>query len=71
MTEPKHAQTPERFAWLTPDVRRWLYGISTAIVPILVIYGVIESETAPMWIALAASVLGTGTALAHVPGGTS
>lgn len=59
--------TPERLAWLTPDVRRWLYGIATALVPILVIYGVIESETAPMWIALVASVLGTGTALAHVP----
>ena len=59
--------TPERLAWLTPDVRRWLYGIATALVPILVIYGVIESETAPMWISLVASVLGTGTALAHVP----
>lgn len=71
MSEPKHAQTTERFAWLTPDVRRWLYGIATALVPILVIYGVIESETAPMWIALVASVLGTGTALAHVPGENS
>ena len=59
--------TPERLAWLTPDVRRWLYGIATALVPILVIYGVLEAETAPMWIALVASVLGTGTALAHVP----
>ena len=71
MSDPKHAQTTERIAWLTPDVRRWLYGIATALVPILVIYGVIESETAPMWIALVASVLGTGTALAHVPGGNS
>lgn len=71
MSDPKHAQTPERLTWLTPDVRRWLYGIATALVPILVIYGLIESETAPMWIALVASVLGTGTALAHVPGGNS
>ena len=69
MTDPKHALTPQPLAWLTPDVRRWLYGIATALVPILVVYGVIEASTAPMWVALVASVLGTGTALAHVPKG--
>lgn len=69
MNAPKHALTPQPVAWLTPDVRRWLYGIATALVPILVVYGVIESSTAPMWVALVASVLGTGTALAHVPRG--
>lgn len=67
MSEPKHAFTPQPLTWLTPDVRRWLYGIATALVPILVVYGVIESTTAPMWVALVASVLGTGTALVHVP----
>ena len=65
MSAPNHVV----ISWLTPDVRRWLYGIATALVPILVIYGVIESTTAPMWIALVASVLGTGTALAHTPTG--
>jgi len=69
VTDPKHALTPQPLAWLTPDVRRWLYGIATALVPILVVYGVIEASTAPMWVALVASVLGTGTALAHVPKG--
>lgn len=64
---PKHAATPQPVAWLTPTVRRWAYGVATAAVPLLVIYGVIESETAPLWVALVASVLGTGTALAHVP----
>lgn len=67
MSDPKHAVTPQPLTWLTPDVRRWLYGIATALVPILVVYGVIESSTAPMWVALVASVLGTGTALVHVP----
>lgn len=67
MSDPKHAITPQPLAWLTPDVRRWLYGIATALVPILVVYGVIESSAAPMWVALVASVLGTGTALVHVP----
>ena len=69
MSDPKHALTPQPVAWLTPEVRRWLYGIATALVPILVVYGVIESSTEPMWVALVASVLGTSTALAHVPKG--
>lgn len=64
---PKHAATPQPIEWLTPAVRRWAYGIATAAVPLLVVYGVIESETAPLWVALVASVLGTGTAFAHVP----
>lgn len=61
--------TPQPVSWLTPQVRRWAYGVVTAVVPLLVIYGVIESEAAPLWVALVASVLGTGTALAHVPKG--
>ena len=69
MTEPKHALTPERLSWLTPQVRRWAYGIITAAVPLLVVYGIIEAATAPLWLALAASVLGTATALAHPPAG--
>lgn len=70
---PKHAQdapTPRLATWLTPQVRRWLYAIITATVPLLMVYGVVESETAPLWLALAASILGTGTALAHTPGGS-
>lgn len=69
MSDPKHALTPQPLAWLTPDVRRWLYGIITAAVPLLVVYGIIEAATAPLWLALAASVLATTTALAHTPTG--
>ena len=71
MSAPKHAanSTPEYFAWLTPAVRRWAYGIITAAVPLLVVYGIIEAEAAPLWLALAASVLATSTALAHTPAG--
>ncbi|MHB0828021.1 MAG: phage holin [Schaalia turicensis] len=61
--------TPERFTWLTPQVRRWLYGVLTALVPLLVVYGLIEEATAPLWIALGSSVLGTTTALLHTPTG--
>lgn len=69
MSEPKHAATPHPIGWLTPQVRRWAYGIITAAVPLLVVYGIIEAATAPLWLALAASVLATTTALAHTPSG--
>lgn len=51
---------------LTPARRQWLYGIATIAVPILVIYGVVDANTAALWVALAAAVLGTGTATVAV-----
>ena len=61
----RHSQ--ERFNWLTPQVRTWIYRVIIALVPLLIIYGVLDEQTAPLWIALAASILGTSTALAHTP----
>lgn len=52
-------------AWLTPEVRKWLYGVATAVMPLLVAYGVLESQQAPLWLALVASVAATSTALVH------
>lgn len=72
MNQPKHAldaPTPRHMQWLTPTVRRWLYGVLVALVPLLIAYGVIEETTAPLWLALASSVLGTTTALLHTPTG--
>ena len=66
MTEPRHAN-PQPLSWLTPQIRAWMYGIITALVPILTIYGIIDQSTAPLWLSLAASVLATSTALAHPP----
>lgn len=63
---PRHA-TPQPVSWLTPQIRAWIYGIITALVPILTIYGIIDQSTAPLWLSLAASVLGTATALVHTP----
>lgn len=60
--------TPRYTAWLTPRVRRYVYGITTAMIPLLVAYGAIEETTAPLWLALAASITATGTAWAHTPG---
>lgn len=64
---PRHAETPERLSWLTPQIRAWIYGVITALVPILTIYGIVDQSTAPLWLSLAASVLATSTALAHTP----
>lgn len=57
----------ERISWLTPQARGWLYGVLTALIPLLITYGVLDQQTAPLWLALAASILGTSTALAHTP----
>lgn len=57
----------ERVNWLTPQVRGWLYGVLTALIPLLITYGVVDQQSAPLWLALAASILGTSTALAHTP----
>ncbi len=66
---PRHAETPEHLPWLTPQVRAWIYGVITALVPILTIYGIVDQTTAPLWLSLAASVLATSTAFAHTPRG--
>jgi len=42
--------------------RQWLYMIVTAVVPLLVVYGIIDKDTAVLWLSLGASVLGTGAA---------
>lgn len=69
MSESARHATPQPLAWLTPQVRAWMYGIITALVPILTVYGIVDQTTAPLWLSLAASVLATSTALAHTPRG--
>lgn len=65
--EPKHAR-PSYIERLTSAIaRRWLYGVVTAVIPLLVIYGIMEEATAPLWIALAAQVFATGTAYKNTP----
>ena len=48
--------------WLTPDRRKAIYAILTALVPLLVSYGALDQEQAALWLALGASVFGTGMA---------
>lgn len=47
--------------------RKSLYVISLAVIPLLVFYGVITEDAAPLWVALIASVLAPSMALAHMP----
>ena len=63
----KYTDTPRLAEWLTPTVRAWTYSVVIAIIAILGGYGVITDTLAPLWVALAAALLGQGTALAHTP----
>lgn len=74
MTAPKHASdapTPRLLAWLTPEVRRWGYGIALALLPLLTAYGILQEAHAPLWASLVGSILVPGVALAHTPTGGS
>lgn len=51
--------------WLTAPRRRWLYGVITAAQPLLAVIGITTESTAPLWVAVALAVVGTGTATAH------
>lgn len=57
--------------WLfSREGRKWLYVVSLAAIPLLVMYGVIDPEAAPMWLALVAAFLGVAApamALGHLP----
>ena len=66
MSDPKNALTPERLSWLTPQVRRWAYDVTLAVLSILLVYGVITADQSAAWQALALAVV--GMARAHVPG---
>ncbi|WP_336819866.1 phage holin [Gordonia sp. MMO-8] len=57
---------------MTPEVRRWLYGVALAVVAIAVAYGIITQDQAALWVTLVAAILsGGGNALAraNTPGG--
>ena len=52
--------------YLTPRVRRWIYGIAIAVLPLLIAYGLIDDSTAALWAAVIGAVLVPGLALGHV-----
>jgi hypothetical protein len=50
----------------TAGNRKLLYRISLALIPLLVFYGVISQDAAPLWIALVGSVFAPMLALANI-----
>ena len=48
------------------EVRKWLYLVSLAVIPLLVFYGVITEDAAPLWVALVGSILSPTLALTHL-----
>lgn len=50
---------------LPPSIRRWLYGIAAALLPLGTAYGLLDDTRAPLWLNLAGAVLLT-VALANV-----
>lgn len=50
---------------MSEPTRAWIYRVLTAVTPLLIAYGVIGEQVAPLWVALGGAVLGTGLASAH------
>lgn len=51
---------------LSRDGRKWIYGVALAAVPLLVLYGVIEEEAAPLWVAVIGALVAPTVALTHL-----
>ena len=48
------------------EVRKWIYGVALAGIPLLVAFGIIEESQAPLWVAFVAAVIAPGLALANM-----
>lgn len=48
--------------WMSESTRAWLYRVASAVVPLLVAYGVVADSTAALWLGLVGALLGTGAA---------
>lgn len=67
----KHLRKREEISVINPifkpETRKWLYGVTTAVVPLLVFYGFVEDSAASLWIGLGMHVFASGTAWTHTP----
>lgn len=52
---------------MTAEKRAWLYRILTAAGLLAAFYGLVSEEALPLWLGLASTTLGTGTAAAYTP----
>ncbi|WGD36835.1 hypothetical protein [Lysinibacter sp. HNR] len=47
--------------WIKSEATRlWIYGITAALLPLLIAIGVLTAEHGGLWLNLVAAVLGTG-----------
>jgi hypothetical protein len=54
----------------TPGRRAWLYGVATALVPVLTAYGLVTPDMGGTWLMVVAALLSMGSstlALQNVP----
>lgn len=57
---------------IDPEIRRWIYGVIAAVVPLLVMVGTLTDEVAQQVMNIAAAVLtvgGSALAISNVPKG--
>lgn len=52
----------------SPTTRKYIYGIALALLPLLIAYGVLSEEHAPLWAAAIGAVLVPGMAWANTDG---
>jgi len=48
------------------EARKWIYAVCLAAVPLLVFYGVISEDAAPLWVAMIGAILAPTMALTHL-----
>lgn len=53
-----------------PEVRRYIYGIISAAMPLLAFFGLVGPKDSVLWLLLAAAVLGLGGGLLAIPNTT-
>ena len=51
----------------SPETRRYLYGVVVALIPLLVLFGLIAPEDVATWTNLAGALLGLGAAGLALP----
>jgi hypothetical protein len=51
---------------MSREGRKYIYLISVTVIPLLVFYGVISEDAAPLWVALVAAIVAPMTALTHL-----
>ena len=51
---------------MSREGRKWIYSILLAVVPLLVLYGVIDESAAPLWVALLGAIVAPTLALSHL-----